>query len=362
MKQVLTATNKLYMISRFVLLVLLSYLALPFFVNAQSITFKDGSALVTAYCPEDRNYGIAGQPAGGTFSGCGVFQANGEWYFNPAVASENISSFPYQCMLTYTLNGMATEVPVWVWKPVSVALTGDTTTCDGNFYLNTETLYAGDYSYSWTPASFLAQPGSAATAGQIQQTKTFTCTVTDLSTGCTGQNAISVTRHAQPQLNVSRDTSILQHASLQLFASGADSYTWSPDRWLDNPGMANPIATPADSITYTVTGTNEFGCTASRQVHIDLARGVYFPSAFSPNGDGLNDEFRIVNFGYQFLKEFRIFNRWGQQVFFTMNGRQGWDGTFNNQQADAGTYHYLIRMKMDDGTENVIRGDLTLVR
>lgn len=350
------------MIFRLLLLIISGQFAFPLFCNAQSITFKDGSALITAYCRQDINYGIAGQPAGGTFSGCGVFQQNGEWYFNPFTASENASSFPYPCMLTYTVNGTTTEVPVLVWKPVSLQLTADAATCDGNFSLHTETLYAGDYSYAWTPASFLMQPDSASTTGHIQQTKIFTCTVTDLSTGCSAADTISVVKHPLPQLTVSNDTLILQHASLQLLASGATTYEWAPAKWLDNPGIANPVTTPADSITYTVTGTNEYGCVATAQVHIDLARGVYFPSAFSPNGDGLNDEFRIVNFGYQFLKEFRIFNRWGQQVFFTMNGTKGWDGTYNNQPADAGTYHYLIRIKMDNGADNVVKGDLVLVR
>lgn len=362
MKQVLTATNKQFMIFRFVLLFALCHFAIPFFCCAQSIHYKDGSALNTAYCREDTDFAIVGQPAGGTFSGCGIFQQNGDWYFNPLEASATATAFPFQCTITYTVNNMTAELPVIVWKPVSLLLTADTATCDGNFSLDAKTGYAGDYSYSWTPAAVLAQSNAAATSGNIQHNQRFTCTVTDLSTGCTGSDTISVIKHELPQLLVSNDTLIVQHASLQLFASGADTYEWMPDRWLDHNDRPDPVSAPEDSVTYTVKGTNAYGCTATAQVHIDLARGVYFPTAFSPNGDGLNDEFRIVNFGYQTLREFRIFNRWGQQVFFTMNGTKGWDGTYNNQPADMGTYHYLIRMKMDTGVEQTIKGDLTLVR
>ncbi|PSK86952.1 gliding motility-associated C-terminal domain-containing protein [Taibaiella chishuiensis] len=333
-----------------------------FIAGAQSVSFKDGTALPPAYCRADTAYALAGQPAGGVFAGCGVFQQNGNWYFNPYTASATTNSFPLLCTLSYTVNGNTVEFPLWIWKPVSLLASGDTATCDGRFSLAMETAYAGDYSFAWTPAALLDQPGAAHTTGQTPQSRTFTCMVTDLSTGCQASDSIRVHKYPLPQLTLSRDTLILQHTRLQLQASGALTYQWAPATWLDQAAIANPVTSPADSITYTVTGTNEYGCTASATVHIDLARGFYFPNAFSPNGDGLNDEFRIVNFGYQALKEFRIFNRWGQQVFFTMNGSKGWDGTYNNNPADAGTYHYLVRIKLEDGTENTVKGDLTLLR
>ncbi len=330
--------------------------------GAQSVSFKDGTALYPAYCRTDTAYAIDGQPGGGTFSGCGVFIQNGVWYFNPYIASATTSIYPFYCTLSYTVNGSTVDLPVWIWKPVSLLTGGDSTTCDGSFALDMRTGYAGDYSFAWTPAALLDQPGSAATTGHTQQRQTFTCTVTDLGTGCSARDSITVTKYAIPELVITPDTQILQHTSLLLYATGAATYTWSPATWLDQAGIATPVSTPADSITYTVTGTNAYGCSTSATVHIDLARNFYIPNAFSPNGDGLNDEFRIVNFGYQALQEFRIFNRWGQQVFFTMNGTRGWDGFWNNQPADAGTYHYLVRIKLDNGAENTLRGDLTLLR
>lgn len=350
------------MISRCFLLISFCCLLFSYYCRAQEIVNADGSVLTTEYCREDKDYGIAGQPAGGIFSGCGVFQQNGQWYFNPVTATAGVTVFPYQCTVSYAVNDTVIEVPVLVWKPVTLNLIADSVTCDGDFSLLAQTLYAGDYNFSWTPATVLADPDASFTKGHIQQTKTFICTVTDQSNGCSSKDTITVLKSPLPQLRVSNDTMLVQHTSVQLFASGAATYTWTPAKWLDNPGSAAPVASPADSVTYTVTGTNEYGCSASAQVHIRLAEGIYFPNAFSPNGDGLNDEFRIVNFGYQDLKEFRIFNRWGQQVFFTMNGTKGWDGTFNSQPAEAGTYHYLIRLKLKNGVENTRRGDLTLIR
>lgn len=57
-----------------------------------------------------------------------------------------------------------------------------------------------------------------------------------------------------------------------------------------------------------------------------------------------------------------IFNRWGQKVFQNLDGTGGWDGTQNGLPADAGTYHYDIRLGMRDGTVKVFRGDVTLMR
>jgi gliding motility-associated-like protein len=330
--------------------------------RAQEIVNADGSFLTTEYCREDKDYGIAGQPAGGIFSGCGVFEQNGQWYFNPATATVGITAYPHLCSFSYAVNDTVVNVPVLIWKPVTLSLIADSGTCDGDFSLLAQTLYAGDYDFSWTPAPVLTDPDSPFTKGHIQQTKTFVCIVTDQSNGCKGKDTVTVLKLPLPQLRVSNDTMLLQHTSAQLFATGAATYKWVPAQWLDNPEAATPVTSPADSVTYIVTGTNEYGCSASAQVHIRLAEGIYFPNAFSPNGDGLNDEFRIANFGYQDLKEFRIFNRWGQQVFFTMNGTKGWDGTFNNKPSEAGTYHYLIRLKLKDGIENTLKGDLTLIR
>ncbi|WP_460432176.1 gliding motility-associated C-terminal domain-containing protein [Arachidicoccus ginsenosidivorans] len=68
------------------------------------------------------------------------------------------------------------------------------------------------------------------------------------------------------------------------------------------------------------------------------------PSAFSPNGDGLNDVFRIEGITYQVIKKFVIYNKFGQIVFSTYNNNNGWDGTQNGKPCDMGTYYYLIKV------------------
>jgi hypothetical protein len=92
------------------------------FAQSPAITNVDGTPLTTRYCWTDSNYAIAGNPAGGTFSGCGINEANGQWYFNPVLASQGISVFPYQCSITYTTadGSASTTQNILVWKPVVI--------------------------------------------------------------------------------------------------------------------------------------------------------------------------------------------------------------------------------------------------
>ena len=87
------------------------------------------------------------------------------------------------------------------------------------------------------------------------------------------------------------------------------------------------------------------------------------PTGFSPNGDGVNDVFHIVrHLNISHLKEFIVYNRWGERVFSTDNITQGWDGTFNGQPQPLGVYTWLVVAVTKDGEEIVRKGNVTLVR
>ncbi len=85
------------------------------------------------------------------------------------------------------------------------------------------------------------------------------------------------------------------------------------------------------------------------------------PNAFSPNGDGINDEFRVA---YKSIVEFDcwIYNRWGQQVYHWNDPQRGWDGTINGRPASEGAYFYVIRALGADGLKYKLKGDISLLR
>ncbi len=182
--------------------------------------------------------------------------------------------------------------------------------------------------------------------------------------GCGTSLSVEVASYPGVQLSVSADTTIRYGKSALLGASGAGQYTWSPVSYLDDPNSQQPIATPQQTTQFTVYGSNEWGCydTATVLVQVDFNMKECLPDAFSPNGDGRNDLFRLVCLDHQKIAEFRIFNRWGQEVFATLDPRKGWDGNYNGSPQETGAYYYVLKLKVPDGSSKAIMGDITLVR
>lgn len=84
------------------------------------------------------------------------------------------------------------------------------------------------------------------------------------------------------------------------------------------------------------------------------------PNAFSPNGDGVNDEWKV---SYRSLREFEchIFNRWGKEMFSTRDPEQGWDGKAGGKTVPAGAYYYVIKATGNDGLEYKLAGDINIL-
>ena len=229
------------------------------------------------------------------------------------------------------------------------------------------------YTGAWTPTNNIGNNTFAGTGdgeymanffGLGDYVYTFTATIPYPFCWASDTGAI----HSYPPVtltNLTASQTIPWGGSIQLNADGAVYYTWAPDNGtLDNPNINNPNATPTDSVTkYTVYAMSLYGCLDSAHITISLGNMTEFvPSAFTPNGDGLNDVFRITNTSFQKLVDFRIFNRWGQQVFQTANREVGWDGTWKGVPQDVGVYTYRIIIGLVDGTLKTYKGNVTLIR
>ncbi len=149
------------------------------------------------------------------------------------------------------------------------------------------------------------------------------------------------------------------------------SWQWSPPDYLDCTDCPSPTAVmPLRNITYTAVVSDTAGCTATDSVLVLVKkrRAVYVPNVFSPDGDGFNDRFYIqAGPEVALLRDFRIFDRWGNLVFETRellpnDYAGGWDGTWKGQPAQQGVYVYTFVVEYLDGTTQRYRGDVTLVR
>jgi gliding motility-associated-like protein len=140
---------------------------------------------------------------------------------------------------------------------------------------------------------------------------------------------------------------------------------WKPDNGsLNNPNVSNPIATPETTTLYTVYSYNFDGCLDSAYVNIIVGNNdtEFIPAGFTPNGDGVNDIFRVAHLKFDKLLDFSVYNRWGQQVFNTQRIDHGWDGRFNGEPQDLGVYNYVIIVSHNDGQLKTYKGTVTLLR
>ncbi len=138
------------------------------------------------------------------------------------------------------------------------------------------------------------------------------------------------------------------------------TYSWSPTTWLSDPNIADPVATPLQTTTYTVTFTNQDGCTTTDDITItvDTPNMLGPIKGVSPDGDGINDFWRIVGINAFPQNQVKIFNRWGNVVWETA-GYNNFDRVFvgtGNQltslgadELPEGTYFYSITL--GDGTD-----------
>lgn len=166
--------------------------------------------------------------------------------------------------LTVTGGGGCTasdQVIVAVQPAVNLSVSNDTSVCAGSPVNLSAT---GGASYVWSPSATLACSTCASTTATPLTNTTYT--VIAGATGCSDTASISVTVFPQPVADAGNDTVICEGTSMTLQGSGGPSYAWSPSTNLSSTNIANPIANPSVTITYTLTVSGAGGCSSTDQV------------------------------------------------------------------------------------------------
>ena len=179
-------------------------------------------------------------------------------------------------------------------------------------------------------------------------------------------DSITVIVRPTPALTMENDTTIARGHSIQLTPSitgNISSYEWTPSTGLDNSSVVDPIASPLASTTYQLKIVDEDGCVNSGKITITVFDPLWMPNAFTPNGDGKNDIFRVPPSIDIALFSFSIYSRWGQRVFYTTNPGEGWNGTINGQPQPTGVYIWEIGYEDQVTNKRAIaKGSVILIR
>jgi gliding motility-associated-like protein len=199
----------------------------------------------------------------------------------------------------------------------------------------------------------------------------MTSTATCPSPRIAASNQVVMAVTPAPTISLAPEIGINYGQSVQLdpvITGTIDVYAWAPATGLSATNIADPVSTPDSTTTYTLTATTANHCTASGKVTVKLLTALRIPSAFSPNGDGRNDIFYVLGGAAgSVVKQLSVFNRWGQCVFQVHDAPPGdpawgWDGHINGSAAPTGVYAYVVEIQMGDGTKQMLKGTLMLIR
>ncbi len=195
--------------------------------------------------------------------------------------------------------------------------------------------------------------------------------------GCQWTTSVLLLEPAEVLVELGDDIYIRQGESATLLAqtnlaNGAlDTIIWQnlPDS-TECPACLEQVVSPKETTTYRITVVDTNGCVAMDKITVIVneERPFYAPTGFSPNGDGTNDRFLLyAGLDVVNVRAFRIFDRWGNLVFFAQNFQPndpnfGWDGTFEGRLMNPAVFVWRADVDFLDGTSDVFFGEVTLVR
>jgi gliding motility-associated-like protein len=172
--------------------------------------------------------------------------------------------------------------------------------------------------------------------------------------GCDSIRTLNLSLTPKPKPDLGPDKSICTGDSILLKPGSFPSYLWQD-------GSTSNYFIAKQAGVYSVTVTDSCGAGTDNIIITKKDCTPYFPSAFTPNQDGKNDLFKVLN-GFN-LKEFSlsVYNRWGQKVFETSNPSVGWNGTLQGQRQDAGVFVWFSNFKLNNQEYN-LKGTVVLIR
>ena len=290
------------------------------------------SGLSSYFCQGDPPVSLDPNLIGGTFEGDGV--SNNDQSFTPSMLGLNTIRYIYQinnCIDT-------TEQSIWVMPVPVFSLGTDTSICIGDSLLLSAA--ADSSSFQWSN-------GANGTTNSIYARTDGIYWAEKDNGWCSYRDSIEVSVIDPPVVDLGSDT-VLCGGNYRIVDVTADEgvYTW-------DDGYIGPYREITESGTYVVTVTNKCG-SAQDEVELTIlpyACELFIPTAFSPNNDGWNDEFRLI--GQVTVTHMVIFNRWGEVLADIPGPDPSWDGTFMGERVQTGIYFFDVYFDDPQGDQLV---------
>ncbi|MFH2141445.1 MAG: PKD domain-containing protein [Bacteroidota bacterium] len=289
-------------------------------------------------------------PGTHTYYNSGTFPQN---YNIQLIVNDSI----YGCRDTSSISILVNPYPV-------VTINPDTFICHGE---QVNLFATGGIIYLWSPSDYLNNDNISSPVSTPDSNITYYITVTDAN-NCSSTANVFIQVQQEPNVTYSPDTSIIIGESVPLFIYSDQNnidYVWAPNYEITCLTCLDPIATPLQTTEYFVVYEDSAGCFSPKVYIVVTVIEEYtldVPTAFTPDGDGINDAVYVRGWGIKELIEFKIFNRWGQQIFITDDLKQGWDGTYNGKLQNIDTYAYYAKVKLYNNQEMEKSGTINLLR
>jgi gliding motility-associated-like protein len=301
----------------------------------------------------------------------GVIES-GATTINPVISAPG----DYTLLVTDSGNGCASIVVVTVTADTDVPTIAGTQVIDPNcFGENNGSITLDNVLGGQLPYLYSIDGGALAPINQFGflSAGEYDILVQDAN-GCETNQVISIIDPQELLVELGDNQTIGLGDEFELSAQivgGYDTIMWSvncPDSLCADQYELSIF--PLNTVSYNVTVVDGNGCITTDQITISVEKGreVYIPNVFTPNGDGPNDYF-MVYAGKEVAKvhEFKIFNRWGEQVFARQdfdpkeeNTNDGWDGTFDNKRMNPAVFVYYVDIEFIDGRREILKGDVAL--
>lgn len=313
------------------------------------------------------------------------FPATYQWSFGDGDSSQQVSpTHVFNNSGTYTIAleansslGCSSDTikTLIIWKAPSLVITpSDTAGCipfNVNFLvINTDSTVGID-SWNWD-----FDDGNASAAAlsphTFDEVGTYNVNLTVMygDSACITDTVIQVLAYQWPlaDFSFSPSSPSLNNATITFdnLSQNANDWIWDFGTG-DSSFIKEPVYTYTTDGSYVITliVSNDALCsdTAVKSIYVSPNDFIAAPQAFSPNGDGANDEFFLFYNGSFDWVEFRVFNRWGELVFETNNFSEGWDGTYKGELQEEGNYSFYVLAKPKYNENNIlVKGIVTLIR